>query len=331
MEIDKGRSIWSPQNGEPPHSRSCEDQCSVPSSSNRNIVIHEVKTSNSAVDKGHRVSSPMSWSDIRSRQKEFQNQISAAGNSSNGCKALQVMGRCVHGWVGRLAFPPPRVFADPPLPHFFRCQLPLFDPILVSEYTNISVSGSSSIIPHAYSNAEVDEESQNVLRHDTQLLVAPLGTSSRKRSFASMQDGVDNPIWKEVGKHLPKDLSLLVSMESSNHNTIFLTANDTFNALASPLIECEPSAECSMKSNQFNQQEPTIQQNIESVPQLASHFKEMLHQIGELETFLLNVAKDLGQSMRSLQVTHQELTKALKLLDAKVEQCMAGTAVDEFK
>ncbi|GMI73384.1 hypothetical protein HRI_001007700 [Hibiscus trionum] len=340
MELDERRSIS--QHGEPPHSRSCEDERSVPSSSNRNIVMHEVETSTSAVGKGHRVSRLMSSSDIRSRQIEFQSRISAAGNSSNGCKALQIMGRCVNGWVGRLAFPPPRALADPPLWHFFRCLLPSFDPILVSEYANISVSESSCIIPQSHSNAEVDEESQNVLGHNTQLLAVPLGTSSRKRSLAFMQGSIENPMWKEVGKYLlSKDLSLLASTEPSDHNTMLLAANDT---LASPLIECEPSAECPMKSNQCisrvagmelalqnncNQQEPTIQRNIESVPQVASHFKEMLHQIGELETFLLNIAKDLGQSMRSMQATYQELTKALKLPQAEVEQCMVGTALDE--
>ncbi|XP_039064727.1 uncharacterized protein LOC120209913 isoform X2 [Hibiscus syriacus] len=344
VEIDKGQSISSPQNGEPPHISSCEDECSVPSSSTRNISIHEVETSDFAVGKGHRISCPMSWSDIPSRQKEFQNQMSAAGNSSNGCKALRIMGRCVHGWAGRLAFPPRVLAADPPLQHFFRCILPLFDPIVVSDYANISVGGSSSIIPRAYSNAEVDEESQNALGHDTQLLTVSLGTSSRKRSFSFMQDGVDNPVWKKVGKHLPKDLSLLVSTDPSDHSTIFLTANDTFVDLASPSIEFKHSAGCSTKSNRCvsrvagtelalqkscNQQEPTILQNIEPVAQLASHFKETLHQIGELETFLLNIAKDLGQSMRSMQATYQELTKALKLPEAEVEQCMAGTTVDQ--
>ncbi|TYG98359.1 hypothetical protein ES288_A10G111500v1 [Gossypium darwinii] len=69
-------------------------------------------------------------------------------------KALQFMGLCVHGCVGRLAFPPPpRILADLPfLRHFFCCK-------------------SSSIMPRAYLNGEVDEESQNAVRNDTQLLL----------------------------------------------------------------------------------------------------------------------------------------------------------------
>ncbi|KAL1162304.1 hypothetical protein V6Z11_A07G192300 [Gossypium hirsutum] len=55
----------------------------------------------------------------------------------------------------------------------------------------------------------------------------------------------------------------------------------------------------------------------------------MLHQIGELESFLVNITKDLGQSKRSMLAACQQLTNALKLSQEKVEQRMVGTALDE--
>ena len=84
-EKDKRPSILSPQHGEPPDSMTHEDECPIPSFSNRNIVVCEAETSNFVMGKGHPVSRLMSRSDIRSRQIEFWNQISAAGNSLNGC------------------------------------------------------------------------------------------------------------------------------------------------------------------------------------------------------------------------------------------------------
>lgn len=88
-----------------------------------------------------------------------------------------------------------------------------------------------------------------------------------------------------------------------------------------------------------NQQEPTIQNNLEEVgsdylqwfPQVASLFEQMLHQVGELETFLVNITKDLGQSKRSMLAIYQQLTSALKLPQEEVEQRMAGTALDEVR
>ncbi|XWS47393.1 hypothetical protein CRYUN_Cryun14cG0148400 [Craigia yunnanensis] len=350
VEKDKQPSILSPQHGEPPDSTTHEDECPIPSFSNRNIVVHEVETSNFVMGKGHPVSRLTSRSDILSRQMEFWNQISAAGNSPNGCKVLQILGLQVHGWMGRLAFPPPRILADPTARHFFCSIFPLFDPILVSENVNIPDSGSSCVIPHASSNAEVDEVSQNALTNDTQRLGVPLGTSSPKRLFTAMQEAEINPILKEVGKNIQKDfLRLLESMEPVDHDTMLQAANATFDVLAS--VECGPFAEILMKSqctsrvaqmestlqDNCNLHVPTINKNIEkclddisgihaeafaaltassnylqSVHKVTSHFKDMLHQIGKLETFLLDVAKDVGQSKRSMQATYQELTKSLE-------------------
>ncbi|XWS75792.1 hypothetical protein CRYUN_Cryun01aG0122600 [Craigia yunnanensis] len=322
-------------------------------------------------------------SDIHFRQAEFWNQISVTGNSPNGSKVLQILGLHVHGWVGRLAFPPPRILlADPPLRHFFCCIYPLFDPILVTEYVDISDSGSSIIIPHASSDAKV-EVSQNALRNDTQLLGVPLETSSLKRSFTAVQEDVTNAILKEVGKKLQKDLlTLLESMEPPDHDTMLQAANATFDALACLSIECGPFAERVMKfiqctsrvarmestvQDNCNLQAPTIHKNIEkcledisgihaealatltassnylqSAHNEACHLNDMLRQIekqlhycvtqtSKLETFLLDTAKHVGQSKRSMQTAYQELTKALKLPQEEEEQYIANTALEEFK
>ncbi|TYJ27430.1 hypothetical protein E1A91_A07G187000v1 [Gossypium mustelinum] len=275
------------------------------------------ETSDFVVGKGNRVSRLMSWSDVHSRQIEFQNQIFAAGNLRNGCKTRQIMGLRVHGWVGRLAFPPPRILADLPLGHFF----------CFSECADISIRGSSSIMPCTSSNGEVDEESQNALRNDTQLLAVPSGTSIWKRSFTAMQD-VANIMMKGVGKNLQKDCSLLLSMEATKDGLAFAEHVTKSIQYISRVTGTELNC---------NQQEPTIQKNIEEVGsdylqlvrQVASHFEEMLHQIGELESFLVNITKDLGQSKRSMLAACQQLTNALKLSQEKVEQRMVGTALDE--
>ncbi|MBA0822095.1 hypothetical protein Goarm_018911 [Gossypium armourianum] len=323
------RPISSPQRGEPPDMMSHEDECSIPCFSNTNILVHEAGTSDFVVGKGNRVSRLMSWSDVHSRQIEFQNQIFAAGNLRNGCKTRQIMGLRIHGWVGRLAFPPPRILANLPLGHFFCFVFPLFDPILVSQYADISIRGSSSIMPRTSSNGEVDEESQNALRNDTQLLAVPSGTSIRKRSFTAMQ-GVANMMMKGVGKNLQKDCSLLLSMEAAKDGLAFVGHVTKSIQYMSRVTGMELNC---------NQQEPTIQKNIEEassdylqwVRQVASHFEEMLHQIGELETFLVNITKDLGQSKRTMLAAYQQLTNALKLPQEEVEQRMAGTALDEVR
>ncbi|XVF21033.1 hypothetical protein REPUB_Repub12eG0055700 [Reevesia pubescens] len=360
MEIDKRPSILSPQHGQPPNVMTHEDECPIPSFSNRNIVVREAETCNSVMEKGHRVSRLTSRSDICSRQIEFWNQISADGNSPNGCKVLQIMGLHVHGWVGRLAFPPPRILADPPPRHFFCCIFPSFDPILVSEFVDVSDSESSSIVPRASFNMEVVEESQNALTNDTQLLDVPLGTSSPKRSFTTVQGDVTNPILKKVGKNLQKGLlSLLESVEPAGHDTRLLAATATFDALASLSIQSGSFAEHVMSTSRVAQMESTLQDNcnhqvptihkntgihaetfatltassnnLQSVHEVASNFKDMLCQIGKLETFLLDISKDVGQSMRSMQARYNELIKALKLSQEEEEQCMARTALDKAR
>ncbi|MBA0605381.1 hypothetical protein Godav_017967 [Gossypium davidsonii] len=303
--------------GEPPDMMSHEDECSIPCFSNTNILVHEAETSDCVVGKENRVSCLVSWSDVHSRQIEFQNQIFAAGNLRNGCKTRQIMGLRVHGWVGRLAFPPPRILANLPLGHFF----------CFSQYADISIRGSSSIMPCTSSNGEVDEESQNALRNDTQLLAVPSGTSILKRSFTAMQ-GVANMMMKGVGKNLQKDCSLLLSMEAAKDGLAFSGHVTKSIQYISRVTGMELNC---------NQQEPTIQKNIEEassdylqwVRQVDSHFEEMLHQIGELETFLVNITNDLGQSKRSMLAAYQQLTNALKLPQEEVEQRMAGTALDE--
>ncbi|XVF81573.1 hypothetical protein PTKIN_Ptkin15bG0165300 [Pterospermum kingtungense] len=369
---DKRPLISSPQHGEPSNIMTQEDECPIPSSSNRNIVVRESENCNSVTGKGHCVSHLTSRSDIHSRQIEFWNQISAAGNSPNGLtyEVLQNLALHVHGWVGRLAFCPPRVLADPPR-HFFCALFPLFDPTVISECVDISDGGSSSIILHASSNAEANEVSQNALSIDTQPSGVPLRTSSLKRSFAAMQRDETDPISKEDGKTPQKDfLSLLESMELVEHGTMLQAANATFDALAS--VECGPSEhpmksiQCTSRAAQMeftvqdncSQLVPTVKRSIEkciddisgncihaeavaaalavssnylqSVNEVDAHIKDMLHQIKKFKTSLLDIAKDMGQSKIRIQAAHQELTKASKLQQDEEEQLMATTALDEF-
>ncbi|XVF81574.1 hypothetical protein PTKIN_Ptkin15bG0165400 [Pterospermum kingtungense] len=374
---DKQPLISNPQHGEPSNIMSQEDECPIPSFSNGNIVVHESETCNFVMDKGHCVSRLTSQSDIHSRQIEFWNQISAAGNSPNGsigslvtCEVLQNLALHVHGWVGRLAFSPPRVLADPPPRHFFCAIFPLFDPTVISECVNISDGGSSSTIPHASSNTEVDEISQNALSIDTQPLGVPLRTSSLKRLFAAIQKDVTDSILKEVGKTLQKGFrSLLESIELVEHSTMLQAANATsFDALAS--VECGPfdrpmkSIRCTSRAAQMestvldncNQLVPkrstekyidnisgnsinaeaftaalTASSNfLQSANEVDAHIKDMLHQIKKFKTSLLDIAKDMGQSKIRIQAAHQELTKALKLQQDEEEQLMATTALDEI-
>ncbi|XVF71841.1 hypothetical protein PTKIN_Ptkin12aG0071700 [Pterospermum kingtungense] len=254
---------------------------------------------------------------------------------------------------------------------------PLFDPILVTKYVDTSDSGSSRIIPHASSDAEVDEL-QNALGNDAQLLGVPLGTSSLKRSVTAVQEDVTNYILKEVGKKLQKDLlTLLESMEPPDHDSMLKAANSTFDALACLSIECGPFAEHvmnfirsasrvpRMESNvqdNCNLQALTIHKNIErclndisgihaelfaaltassnfqSACNGAYHLSDKLHPIqsqlhscltetSKLETFLLDIAKNVGQSKRSMQTAYQELTKALNLRLEEEEQCMTNTVL----
>ncbi|KAA3459061.1 Zinc finger, CCHC-type [Gossypium australe] len=300
------RPISSLQHGEPPDMMSDEDECSIPCFSNTNILVHEAETSDFVVGKGNRVSRLMSC----------KSSVLMLG------KTRQIMGLRVHGWVGRLAFPPPRILSDLPLGHFFCCKH-------VSQYADISIRGSSSIMPCTSSNGEVDEESQNALRNDTQLLAVPSGTSIWKRSFTAMQ-GVPNMIVKGVGKNLQKDCCLLLSMEAAKDGLAF--AEHVTKSIQYISSVTGMGLNC-------NQQEPTIQKNIKEVGsdylqwvrQVASHFEEMLHQIGELETFLVNITKDLGQSKRSMLAAYQQLTNALKLPQEEVEKRMAGTTLDEVR
>ncbi|XVE72451.1 hypothetical protein DITRI_Ditri11bG0040100 [Diplodiscus trichospermus] len=363
MEKDKRPSILSPQHGKPPNIMTLEDVSPIPSFSTTNIVVREAEASNFVKREENHVSCLMSLSDIRSRQIEFWNQISAAGNSPKGSEVLQIMGLHVHGWVGRLAFPPPRTLADPPLRHFFCHTFPLFDPILVSDYVDISDKGSSSsIMPRAPLNAEVNEVSKNALTIDNQLSGVPLGTSSLKRSFTAMQEAATNPILKEIGKNLQKALqSLLKSVEPPDDNTMLQAANTSIDVLASPLMECGTFAECTSRVAQeestpqdnCNQQVPNIHKKhknsekclddksgnheetfdsltassnyLKSVHEVASHLKNTLHQIEKLETFLLEMSQDVRQSKRSMQAAYQELTRALKLPHELEEQCMGRT------
>lgn len=340
MEKDKQPKL-SLQRGEPSNIVTQEDECSIPSFSDRSIVVHESETCNSVMAEGHSMSRLMSRSDIHSRQIEFWNQISAAGNSPNGCNVSQNLALQVHGWVGRLAFPPPRILEVPSLRHFFCAIFPLFDPTIVSEYVDISDSGCSSIIFHASSNAVVDEVSQNALSSETQLFSEPLGTSSLERSFTDMQKGVTNPIVKSVGKTLQKDFpSLLESMELVD----LQAANAAFDVL--------PAQMEAIVQDNCNQQVPTIKRSFEkclddisgihAVPEaysalmasdnnyrqsdnnkLASHLKDMLHQFTRFEKYV-------GQSKRIIQATYQDLTKPLKLQEVEEEQLMARTALDEI-
>ncbi|XP_022759008.1 uncharacterized protein LOC111305596 isoform X2 [Durio zibethinus] len=344
MEKDKQPSVLSAKHGVPPNILTHENEYPFPSFSDRNIVVPEQERCNLVMGIRQHVSLLMSPSDIHFRQIEFWNQISLAGNSANECKVPHIFGLHVHGWMG--------IF-------------PLFDPLLASEYVNISDRGSSSIVPHTSSDAKVDEVSQNALGNDIQLLGVPLGTSSPKRSFTAVQEDVTNPILKEIEKklqiHLP---TLLESMEPPDHDTMLKAANGTFDALAYLSIECGPFAEHMMEfiqrksrvaqmdstvQDNSNLQELTIHKNIEkclddvsgihaealatltassnylqSAHKEACHLKDMLCQIenqlhrcvtetSKLETLLLDIAKDVGQSKRSMQTAYRELTKALKL------------------
>ncbi|XVF71840.1 hypothetical protein PTKIN_Ptkin12aG0071700 [Pterospermum kingtungense] len=376
VEKDNRPSVMSSKHGEPPNIMTDQNNC-LTSFSDKSIVVPEAKRCNRVMGKGKCVSLLTSHSDIHFRQIDFLNETSLAGNSPNGCKVLQNLVLHVHGWVGRLAFPPPRILADPPLRHFYCCIYPLFDPILVTKYVDTSDSGSSRIIPHASSDAEVDEL-QNALGNDAQLLGVPLGTSSLKRSVTAVQEDVTNYILKEVGKKLQKDLlTLLESMEPPDHDSMLKAANSTFDALACLSIECGPFAEHvmnfirsasrvpRMESNvqdNCNLQALTIHKNIErclndisgihaelfaaltassnfqSACNGAYHLSDKLHPIqsqlhscltetSKLETFLLDIAKNVGQSKRSMQTAYQELTKALNLRLEEEEQCMTNTVL----
>ncbi|OMO85595.1 Zinc finger, CCHC-type [Corchorus capsularis] len=310
---------------------------------------------------GHRF--PRSRSEIHSRQIEFENQMSAAAaDSSNTCKVL-ILGRCVddvHGWVGRLAFPPPRLLVDPPPRHFFCCIFPLFDPILVSEYVDISDSGSSRSIPHALDN-KVDELSQNNFRNDTKLMVVPLKIPSRKRSFTAVQEDLTSLVLKEAGK------KLIQLMEPPDNDALPQAANAAFDVSACPSSECGPFAESSTNTNQpasivielgsvvqenCNLQAPTehdiVEESLDDIAGLhsealatlrasrpssnfgqsirkgASHLKEMRLQMRKLyhhwETETLKLETFFLDMTKDLDA-YEEVSETLKL-ELREERCM---------
>jgi len=112
----------------------------------------------------------MVQAEIHCGQAEIWRQITAAGDTCTEVTDCisQVLGLHILGWLGRLAFPPPRwLLVLPPRP--LSCGVfPNFDSIFVPRDKDVSNCEGSSDLHHSPSIVEFDETSSQISCRDAQ-------------------------------------------------------------------------------------------------------------------------------------------------------------------
>ncbi|KAJ0113219.1 hypothetical protein Patl1_02521 [Pistacia atlantica] len=190
---DSGRtSRILPEKGHDPSLRlTPQNENTVPNSTKGDLVMQEVELRDSVVPNAS-VDHLMSQYDIHCRQMEFGKQISVAGGISTADVIYQSLGLQLVGWLGRLAFPPPRCLKDRPPSPFFCGIFPSYDLIFVPKDRNMhNPEGLTRLPSQSLSCSDDDYLLLPIPGHDLQLwngdIRKPSG-SGLKRSSTTVED-----------------------------------------------------------------------------------------------------------------------------------------------
>ncbi|KAJ0111057.1 hypothetical protein Patl1_02518 [Pistacia atlantica] len=168
-----------------------QNENTVPNSTKGDLVMQEVELRDSVVPNAS-VDHLMSQYDIHCRQMEFWKQISVAGGISTADVIYQSLGLQLVGWLGRLAFPPPRCLKDRPPSPFFCGIFPSYDLIFVPKDRNMhNPEGLTRLPSQSLSCSDDDYLLLPIPGHDLQLwngdIRKPSG-SGLKRSSTTVED-----------------------------------------------------------------------------------------------------------------------------------------------
>ncbi|KAL4652919.1 hypothetical protein ACB092_01G266000 [Castanea dentata] len=219
------------------------DPSRVEDSSNlQDLVMLEVELS-SIMKKSLLITHLTSQAEIHCQQAEFWRQIAAAGDTSTEVTDCisQILGLHILGWLGRLAFPPPRcLFVLPPRP-LFCCVFPNFDPIFVPRDKDVSNCEGSADLHHSPSIVEFDETSSQISCCDVQ----SLSELSIPKSPPALLKGSVTTLNMDVLEQtvLYVQNQLLTHLESMNpleHESMTQVAKSTFIVLDRLLVNYTP-------------------------------------------------------------------------------------------
>ncbi|KAJ0053366.1 hypothetical protein Pint_02498 [Pistacia integerrima] len=228
---DSGRtSRILPEKGHDPSLRlTPQNENTVPNSAKGDLVMQEVESWDSTMQKAS-VDRLMSQYDIHCRQMEFWKQISVAGISTADV-IYQSLGLQLVGWLGRLAFPPPRCLKDRPPSPFFCGIFPSYDLIFVPKDRNMhNPEGLTRFPSQSLSRGDDDYLLLPIPGHDLQLwngdIRKPSGSGLKRSSTAiedeNVRDFVASLISKSLGVlHIQNQLVMFPNLISpSNYDSM---------------------------------------------------------------------------------------------------------------
>ncbi|KAK9273274.1 hypothetical protein L1049_018081 [Liquidambar formosana] len=219
---------------------SLEIDSSFPDSTTGQLVISQTKSWGSMIEKTPKASLLTSLAGIHQWQTEFLWQISAVEVTSSRYPTYQILGLHVQGWLGRLAFPPPRCLTVPPPKPFFCCVFPSFDFILVPKDVDV---------PHSPLSVESDKSGRLSLVNSlpnaqlsSGVLWEPLGLKSPPNVVQGniLTESTLKALGQAAAYIQSNLLALLESMDPLDHESMVREANSTFVALDGMSVDYRP-------------------------------------------------------------------------------------------
>ncbi|XP_030953403.1 uncharacterized protein LOC115976334 isoform X1 [Quercus lobata] len=210
----------------------------IESSSNlQGLVMLEAESRSPIMKKSLVISHLRSPSQICRRQAEFWRQITAAGDTSTADRSNQILGLHITGWLGRLAFPPPRCLSVLLPRCFFCCVFPSFDPMFVPQDKNVSNYECFSYLPHSPLIVEFDEPSSQISGQDAQALCDVSLEMPIAKSPPAMSESSITTLNMEVLEQTVLDVQ---NMFLAHLESMAQEAESTFNVLDILLVNHAP-------------------------------------------------------------------------------------------
>nr|POF27235.1 dna topoisomerase 3-alpha [Quercus suber] len=310
------------------------DPSRVEDSSNlQDLVKLEVKLS-SIMKKSLLTTHLTSQAEIHCQQAEFWRQITAAGDTSTEVTDCisQILGLHILGWLGRLAFPPPRcLLVLPPRP-LFCCVFPNFDPIFVPQDKDVSNCEGSADLHHSPSIVEFDETSSQISCRDAQ---SSSELSTPKSPPALLEGRVTTLNMDVLGQTvLHVQNQLLTHLESMNpleHESMTQVVESTFIVLDRLLVNYTPFQELVKEfiacASSFADIEQSIN-NERSFQELMERYhseKVRYDDISRIHDEIMTAFADSNRRLHSLREEASCVKELLLRIENQLSSCEAET------
>lgn len=242
----------------------------------------------------------------------------------------------VLGWLGRLAFPPPRCLTVPPPKPLFCCVFPSYDPIFVPTDVECDVECLSNL----------SQSPSDLLRlthgQDAQTLdglLEPSGLTNPPNILGG-NAVISGSIWaafRQAALHVQNELlTLLELMDPQDHESMVREANSAFAGLDRLGIDYRPFYERVKKfigcASTLAQIESTIRNDLASQELMNSYRSKMSHyeNISRVHSKAMGAFTSSDDRLHFLQKEAIRVREMLLQIETQLSCCEVETAVLEI-